>query len=90
MHKKVPYRTIDMWTHENQYIIIKNNNSRVVMNPKQSLIWELIDGILTVKEIAQNFEQNLNSDIDYDFVLRFILMAKSIGIIDFVDEEWEI
>ncbi len=90
MLNKVPYKTVEVWTYEQGFVLIKNNNSRIVMNKNQSTIWNSIDGILTVTELADKFKSDSKSEIDDNAVFGFIEMGKNIGIINFVEEEWDI
>ena len=88
MLNKVPYKTIEIWICEQGFAVIKNSNSRIVMNKNQSAIWDSIDGVLNVNELIKRFK--LESEVDDNAVLRFVEMGKSIGIINFIEEEWDV
>lgn len=89
MLKKIPYKTVEIYTcDENGYIVIKSNHARIVMNQQQSYIWQLINGLSSVEEIIETTMEK--SDIHKETVINFLESGNSIGIIKFIEEEWDI
>lgn len=89
MLQRIPYKVFEIYHYLDGYVMIKENRVTVTMNLLQSKIWQAIDGILTVGQVIEKVQADSTGNIDRDQVLQFIESAYSIGIINYLSEEWE-
>ncbi len=90
MLQQVPYKVFEIYHNINGYVMIKENRVTVTMNLLQSKIWQVIDGTLTVEQVIDKLQADNAENIDRDKVLQFINSAYSIGILNYISEEWDV
>ena len=80
-----PVRVSEAWKKKDGFVFF-NSYKRVILNRKQSLIWELLDGNHTIKEIHQALE-----NMDWEEIDCFISKCVEIGFAEFIkEEEWNV
>ncbi len=80
-----PIRVSEAWKKKDRYVFF-NSYRGVILNQKQSQIWELLDGNHTVGDIYQILDSFDAEEID-----RFISKCVEIGFVEYLkEEEWDI
>lgn len=80
-----PARVSEAWQRKDGYVYF-NSYRNVILNQKQTKIWELLDGNHTIADIS-----NILSDYDIDELDAFITKCVEIGFVEYIEEEeWDI
>jgi|GEM_PF-1916504 len=84
----IPIRATGTWMNVDGYVIIKNEIHKVILNKRQSYLWNKIDGNKNIGELIEELSESNN--VDKELLLNFIANALEIRIIYFYKNEWEV
>lgn len=78
-----PVRVSEAWKKKDGFVFF-NSYKKVILNQKQSQIWELLDGNHTIRDICQILNGFEVEEIDH-----FISKCVEIGFVEYLkEEEW--